>query len=239
VFGAILFDLDGVVADTHHLHRRAWRRLLSEVSPSVTVSDSELEFVREGCKRADILRHFLGPLSEQEIVRYGRRKDDLFMQESASNGLRPIAGAIELLAELETSDVRKALATSASRNRTHHVLHELGLKTRFCAVVTAEDVAAGKPDPEVFCLAAQRAHVRPETCLVIEDSCAGVRAAKAANMACVGIGTDALAQTLIQHGADYVLPDLTALSLARLRALFGKSHDPDALKPNSVPSRSA
>lgn len=239
MFAAILFDLDGVVADTHHLHRRAWRRLLSEVWPSLTVSDSELEFVREGCKRADILRHFLGPLSDEEIVRYGQRKDDLFMQESASNGLRPIAGAIELLAQLEGSDVRKALATSASRNRTYHVLHELGLKTRFCAVVTAEDVAAGKPDPEIFCLAAQRAHVRPDSCLVIEDSCAGVRAAKAANMACVGIGTDGLAQTLMQNGADYVLPDLTALSMAKLRVLSSNSHSSDALAANLAPGRSA
>lgn len=239
MFAAILFDLDGVVADTHDLHRRAWRRLLSEVWPALTVSDSELEFVREGCKRADILRHFLGPLSDEEIVRYGQRKNELFMQESVSNGLRPIAGAIEFLAELEASDVRKALATSASRNRTYHVLDELGLKTRFCAVVTAEDVAAGKPDPEVFYLAAQRAHARPETCLVIEDSCAGVRAAKAANMACIGIGSDALAQTLTQHGADYVLPDLTALSMAKLGALCSTSHAPDHLTANLAPGRPA
>ena len=220
VFTAILFDLDGVVADTHPLHRQAWRRLLLEVWPAGTISDSELEFVREGCKRTDILRHFLGSLSDEELVRYGQRKDELFMEESASNGLRPIAGAIELLAQLEQSEVRKALATSASRHRTYHVLKELGLRNQFCAVVTAEDVTAGKPSPEIFYVAAHRAHVRPDTCLVIEDSSAGVRAAKAANMACLGIGTGELAQTLMQHGADYVLPDLTALSLAKLQVLF-------------------
>src|SRR4051794_11081174 len=76
----VIFDLDGVVIDSHPIHRRAWRRFLDLLG--VQVTDAELEYVTEGGKREDILRHFLGPLTDRQILDYGQRKEHLFREEA-------------------------------------------------------------------------------------------------------------------------------------------------------------
>jgi len=212
----MVFDLDGVIADTHPIHLRAWRQLLQEVGRQV--SEEELEVVLGGRQREAILRHFLGRLSDAEIMFYGQRKDHLFY-EGASE-VRAIPGVVNLLDELETAGLPKALATSAGKRRAWLVLDRLGLTGRFQAVVTAEDVDNCKPDPSIFHLAATRLHVLPHQLLVAEDSEAGVRAAKSAGMMCLGIAGRARASRLSEQGADAVVPDFLSLSLADLLARF-------------------
>lgn len=212
----MIFDLDGVIADTHPIHRRAWRQLLQEMGRQV--SEEELEVVQGGHQREVILRHFLGRLSDAEIILYGERKDQLFHEGAGE--LRAIPGVVELLEALESAGVPKALATSASSRRALLVLERLGLTGRFQAVVTAEDVANCKPDPAIFYLAATRLQIMPHQFVVAEDSEAGVRAAKSAGMMCLGIANRARAPRLSQAGADAVVPDFRSVSLADLQARF-------------------
>jgi len=207
-FCAVIFDLDGVIADTHPLHTIAWRRLLEEQGKKPT--EAELAVIREGKKRTDILVQFFGALSAEEIYNLGVRKDELL--RTASEKVKPVAGLIEFLDELETFQIPKAVATSASRLRAEKILSELHLSKRFVAVITGDDVQRGKPDPSIFLLAANHLGSRASEVLVIEDSIAGVRAAKSAGMKCVGLAAGDFTAVLYQSGADYVIPGFSKIS---------------------------
>jgi HAD superfamily hydrolase (TIGR01509 family) len=215
----MIFDLDGVIADTHPIHRQAWRQLL--VERGQRVSEEELDFILEGSKREEILRRFLGSLPAGEMFQYGQRKDELFHQSVA--GLRAIPGVVNLLQELDTAGIPMAVATSGSRGRANEVIGQLGLASCFTAVVTGDDTANGKPDPAIFCLAANCLQVARQQLLVAEDSRGGVRAAKSAGMKCLGIASDRLAFRLYREGADRVVPDFRGISLLDLQGLFEDS----------------
>jgi len=221
MLAGIIFDLDGVIADTHTIHRHAWRQLLVEMGRQI--SEEELDFVLEGRKREEILRHFLGSLSTAEVSRYGERKDELFRQSAEQ--LQSVPGVVDFLRQLDDAGVSRAVATSASKRRTYQLLERLGLADRFGTVVTGDDVAKGKPDPSIFYLAAGCLRVTPQESLVVEDSGVGVRAAKSAGMKCLGIASGMLAGRLRREGADHVVPNFIGILLAKLQNLF---HSPQA-----------
>lgn len=213
---SVIFDLDGVVADSHPLHMRAWRRFL--LTLGITVNDEQLEFVRDGRKRQDILRYFVGELTDDQVHSYGRKKDLFFHEECKS--LVPIEGVERLLQDLNRAAVLTAVASSGSRSRVHHILNLLELKSHFAAVVTGDEVKDGKPDPAIFHRVAEQMQVRPEESLVFEDSVSGVRAAKAAGMECVGIAEEHRARLLLGAGATYVCRNFVDTSLSQIRELF-------------------
>src|SRR5215467_7094088 len=133
---ALIFDLDGVIVDSHPLHKRAWKEFFT--SRGKDFSDEELEFVLEGRKREDILRHFLGELTEQQIKDHGAEKEAFFRNSAAE--LKPVAGVERFLNEISAAGLSAALASSASRGRVSYMLQQLGLAERFEAIVTGDDV---------------------------------------------------------------------------------------------------
>jgi beta-phosphoglucomutase family hydrolase len=219
MFSAVIFDLDGVVADTHPVHKRAWRQLLTELGHAV--SEEDLDFVLEGRRRDEILRFFLGDLSDEQVVHYGHRKDSIV--RSSSHEVRVLPGIVSFLEQLERQKLPTAVATSAGRCRTQFLLGLLGLVGRFSVVVTGEDVEFGKPHPAIFLLAAKRLQVHPESILVVEDSPAGVQAAKAAGMKCLGIASGPRSQRLIDAGADQVCIGFLGLTLSQVQSALTTS----------------
>jgi HAD superfamily hydrolase (TIGR01509 family) len=126
----------------------------------------------------------------------------------ADGNVRPTAGLVPFLDQL--GDVPKAVCTSAQYDSTHRMLEVLELRDRFDAVVTANDVTRGKPDPEAFLLAAERLGVAAIDCLAFEDSANGLRSARSAGMTCIGIGAG------VGHYpelADYWIADFTSAGL--------------------------
>jgi beta-phosphoglucomutase len=208
----IVFDMDGVLIDSHPIHRRAWRKFLATVGTSV--SDEELSFILEGRRREEILRHFLGDLPHSKIAEYGHRKDQFF--EEHFGDVRLIPGVRQFLEALEIAGLKAAIATSASSARTWGTLRRLELDNKFIAVVTGDDVNVGKPDPAVYELVSRRMKLTPEKLLVIEDALCGVQAAKSAGMRCVGVSTNGRAEMLLQCGAELVIPDFLGISIERL-----------------------
>ena len=213
---AVIFDLDGVIVDSHPSHIRAWRKFLSSKDKSVT--DAELDFVRDGRKKEDILRYFFGELRDDQVSAYGREKEQLFVEEAQS--LTTIAGAQELLDELSRASIPMALASNGSAKRVHSILDTLRLRYYFQAVVTANQVTAGKPHPAIFHKAAEQLHVFPFESVVFEDSVSGVRAARAAGMKCLGIADHHRAQALRQAGANHVFPNFMNASLCQIQKLL-------------------
>ena len=213
---AVVFDLDGVIVDSHPLHRVAWKDFLRSVGKEV--DEEALDFVLDGRTRKEILLHFLGPLSDKQLDHYGHLKDELL--RTLADEMKTIPGVVEFLDDLSQAGIRMALATSASRQRASGTLNEIGITHHFQTIVTGDDVVAGKPDPAIYFLAAARLQMSPESLLAIEDAVSGVKSAMAAGLKCVGVGSAAHAVSLRAAGANPVVPDFRALSVTQLEAGF-------------------
>ena len=216
MLGGVIFDFDGVIVDSHPTHIQSWKTFL--YSKGKAVSEAELAFVREGAKRGEILRHFLGELTPEQVVGYGAEKDKLFQARAIE--LKLVRGFAEFLYQLEAIGLPSAVASSGSRARVERTLETFSLRNRFGAVVTGNDVPRGKPDPDLFLLAAQTLQIEPSQILVCEDAVAGVLAAKRAGMQCVGIAANGRESMLEQAGADMVVNDFSHTSLADVTRLF-------------------
>jgi beta-phosphoglucomutase len=212
----VVFDMDGVIVDSHPAHRKAWRHFLRNLGREV--SDRDLDFILDGRKRCDILRHFLGDLSEAELLEHGKRKDEFF-QQSASE-IQPIEGITAFLKCLKRNGILTAVATSASRVRTRSTLDRLGLNEYFSATVSGNDIAQGKPDPTVYRLACRRLNIAPENVFAIEDAVSGVQAARGAGLRCLGVASGSSAEKLRRAGAVHVIESFAGLSASKLRGLF-------------------
>jgi HAD superfamily hydrolase (TIGR01509 family) len=193
------------------------------------VADSELDVILDGGKREEILKHFLGDLSPQQILDYGQRKDEILRNRSAK--LEAMPGVVEFLDQLRISGIRIALATSAGKHRTLHTLEELGIARYFETVVTGDDVAAGKPDPTVYRLAASQMQELPECLLAVEDAVSGVKAARSAGFRCSAIAHNGRADSLRKAGANPIVEDFRSLSLTELQALFAGTRAPQIFSP--------
>jgi beta-phosphoglucomutase len=202
--------------DSRPVHTRAWKKFLDSVGR--TVSEEQLQFVLDGRKRDDILRHFMGELEAEQIVEYGHRKEQFFRDEAAH--VRTIDGLLSFLEDLEYEQLALAIASSGSRSRVHFLLDRLDLKKRFRVVITGDEVEQGKPHPAVFLRTAQQLGVDPSELIAFEDAISGVRAARSAGMMCVGIAQLDRAAILVDAGANYVVPDFRPLSYSKLRQMF-------------------
>ncbi|HZP63013.1 MAG TPA: HAD family phosphatase [Terriglobales bacterium] len=214
---AVIFDMDGVIIDSHPTHRRAWNEFLQTLG--CQVSDHELDFILEGRKRSDILRHFLGDLPEPELAAYGEKKDEFFHRICPE--VDPLPGVIDLIRNLETNDICMAVATSGSRTRTRSTLDRLGVAHCFQVVVTGDDVPAGKPDPGMYQLACRQLHVDPQQVVAIEDAASGIQAATAAGICCIGvIGDGGSAQRLQAAGAKHLIDNFLGVGVEQLNRIL-------------------
>jgi beta-phosphoglucomutase-like phosphatase (HAD superfamily) len=213
---AVIFDLDGVIVDSHPAHLQAWKTLLHSLEKNV--SENDLQFVMEGYKREVILRHFLGELSADDVNYYGAKKDALF--RDSLQDIKTVPGFTTFFDSVQRAGLPVALASSASRWRAEHTLTCLGLARAFRAIITGDDVAEGKPDPAIFQAAARGLGADPAEILVCEDAVAGVEAAKSAGMKCLAIAANGRRPLLKEAGADLVVGDFTEASLPKLRNIF-------------------
>lgn len=214
----VVFDFDGVIVDSHPAHKRAWRKFLASVGK--TASEEELQFVLDGRKRDDILRHFLGDLDPELMMRYGHRKEQLFPEEAGD--IQTVDGLLSFLEDLEDAGAAIGVASSGSSSRVNFLLDQLDLKKHFPVIVTGDEVAEGKPDPAIFLKAARNLQIGPSELLAVEDAVSGVRAAKSAGMKCLGIAPDNRMSILLNAGADHVVPSFVSLSLGELQGFFTK-----------------
>jgi beta-phosphoglucomutase len=212
----VVFDFDGVIVDSHPVHKRAWRKFLKSVGR--TASEEELQFVLDGRKRADILRHFLGDLDPELMIRFGHRKEQFFRDEAGD--VQTVDGLLSFLEDLEDAGVAIGVASSGSGSRVNFLLDQLDLKKHFQVIITGDEVKKGKPDPSVFLRAAQALQEDPGELLAFEDAVSGVKSAKAAGMKCVGIAQPDRASVLLDSGADHVVLDFCSLSYSKLKELF-------------------
>jgi HAD superfamily hydrolase (TIGR01509 family) len=206
---AVVFDMDGVLVDSGAHHREAWVRMLDELGVPAPPG-----FWRQtiGRPSVDAVPLLLGePIPPAEARRLARRKQEHYLKLAAS-GPPAVAGASAFVELLTGLGVPLAVATSARRSDALELLGPLGLLERFRAVVTIEDVARGKPDPEAYVLAARRLDVSPDNCLVFEDAIVGVQAARRAGMRAFGVATAHEPADLLAAGAERVIATFEGLT---------------------------
>jgi len=212
---AVIWDMDGVIADTAACHLQAWQRLWAEQGVAFTAEQFRRTF---GQRTTEIIRGILGPdVPAEEVCALGERKE-AYCRELLRRQLHVLPGVRELLAALEQAGFRQALASSAPRQNVELILEALDVGRYFSAVVSEADVTLGKPNPQIFLLAATRLGVEPRRCLVIEDAVAGVQAAKSAGMRCLAVTTTHPGARLA--AADRVVQSLAEVGVADIEALL-------------------
>ncbi len=215
---AALFDMDGTLIDNMWFHGLAW----VETAKRVFGREERPElFARElaGKNNHEVLCHLAErPITDEEYLAWTGAKEELY-RELYRPHLAPLEGARELLAALRRAGRMTAVATASTASSRVFVLDGLHLRASFDAVVGMEDVARGKPAPDLFLEAAARLDVEPSACVVFEDAVNGILAARAAGMLPVGITTMVGAGELRAVGAEYVVDDFTALPPPLLEAL--------------------
>jgi HAD superfamily hydrolase (TIGR01509 family) len=183
----------------------------------------ELKFVLEGRKREDILRFFLGELDPEQLARYGRQKEQLFRDDAAE--VQTIVGLRDFLEDLRQAEIPLGIASSGSSARIQFLLDHFDLNSYFQAVVTADEVLHGKPDPAVFLKAAAKLQISPHELVAFEDAVSGVKAAIGAGLTCVGIARSEGAPALLHAGACQVVEDFRFLSRSKLLTLPSRGEE--------------
>lgn len=211
---AVLWDLDGTLVDSGDYHWRAWRDTMRGEGVDLTYEQFLASF---GQKNDAILAAWMGAAATPDVIRrIGDGKELLYRQLAAKEGLVSLPGAADWVARLHEGGWRQAIASSAPAENVRVMLDALNLDCYFDAVVSAEDVTAGKPDPQVFLAAAAKLQVPPAACVVVEDAAAGIEAARRAGMKCVGVSpsSELAADVFVRS-----LTDLPADAFARLLEL--------------------
>jgi beta-phosphoglucomutase family hydrolase len=183
--GAVLWDLDGTLVDSEDYHWRAWRDTMAAAGIPITHEQFLKTF---GLRNDEILPRWLGAAATPaRIQQIADAKEELYRRLIRQGGLDPLPGAAQWLERLHAGGWRQAIASSAPRKNVEVVLEVARLAECFQALVTAEDVTIGKPDPQVFLTAASRLNVPPAQCIVVEDAAAGVEAARRGGMRSIGV----------------------------------------------------
>jgi len=182
---AVLWDLDGTLVDSAEFHWRAWRDVMAEEGLPVTHE----QFVHSFGKRNDlILSGWLGEDADPgRMRRLSEEKEARFRALVRAHGIDPLPGAREWVARLHDEGWRHAIATSAPRPNLETLIDAMQLGRYFGAGVAAEDVIHGKPDPEVFLVAAGRLGAEPLRSIVVEDAPTGIEAGRRAGMRTIGV----------------------------------------------------
>jgi len=201
---AVLWDLDGTLLDSAEYHWLAWRETMAAEGYDLTYERFAASF---GQRNDTILRGYLGPdISSREIERIGEAKEMRYRHLVQTRGVQFLPGVQRWLLCLRAAGWRQAIASSAPALNIETVLQALNAAQYFDAIVSADDVQHGKPDPQVFLVAAARVAVPPQRCIVVEDAPAGIEGGRRAGMHTIGVGP---AYTALQ--ADWAVRTLDEL----------------------------
>jgi HAD superfamily hydrolase (TIGR01509 family) len=200
-----IFDHDGVLVDSLSFHQEAWRELGRRTGLPLTPEFIHATF---GMTNPMIFRKLLGDaITDEEIARYGAIKEECY-RDAARGKITLMDGVRPLLDALTARGVLLAIGSSGVRANLDLTVESCGLVGRFATISSLEDISRGKPDPEVFLVAARKAGVEPVRAVVFEDAPVGVEAARAAGMLAVGVACTHPTERLAEAGADQVVANL-------------------------------
>lgn len=211
---AVLWDLDGTLADSREYHWRSWRDTIAPFGITLTDAQFSASF---GQRNDAIIPAWLGDRATPTLIRdIGDAKEALYREMLAAGGIAPLPGAADWVRQLHADGWRQAIASSAPRANVTLMARLLGFTDAMGALIGAEDVQHGKPAPDVFLAAAAALGVSPDRAVVVEDAAAGIEAARRAGMPCIGVGDNGTDAALVRaHALDQLPADTFARLIPR------------------------
>lgn len=182
---AVLWDMDGTLIDSEEFHWIAWRDTMANEGISITHEQFLLSF---GQRNDSILPRWLGAeVTPGRIEKIANAKEEMYRGLIRRYGIGPLPGVERWVHRLHNEGWLEAIASAAPRANVEAILEALSATRVFQGIVSAEDVQRGKPDPEVYLLAASRVGVSTNRCIVVEDAAAGIEGARRAGMKSIGV----------------------------------------------------
>lgn len=208
-FDAAIFDMDGLLIDSEPFWKRAERESFAEVGIAIT---EDMSRITAPMTTAEVAAHWFGhrPWQGPSQRDLEQRVIDRVAALVSAHG-QALPGVHETLRACRAMGWRIALASNSPLSLCHHTLDALGLRQHFDAIVSAEQVARGKPAPDIYRFAAQRLRVAAARCLVFEDSVPGTRAARQAGMAVIAVPSQDQSFEGAQPAPHWLVPSLAAL----------------------------
>jgi len=204
---AVLWDMDGTLIDSEEFHWISWRNALADEGITITHQQFLASF---GQRNDSILPQWLGTAATPELIeKIAKAKEELYRHLIIRDGISPLPGVGDWVDRLHKQGWLQAVASAAPRANIDAVLEALSATHIFQAIAAAEDVHRGKPDPEVYLVAASRVGVPPERCVVVEDAAAGIEGARHAGMRSIGVSRDGhrLAADVVVQSLDLLDSD--------------------------------
>jgi HAD superfamily hydrolase (TIGR01509 family) len=220
---AVIFDMDGLLADTEPLSYRAWTALLAR-DYGVVLTDEDVAWATStvGKHWPEVWRmiadRFQLPVElPRDLAHLNGAYREIY-SEILAQGVPPLPGAVELIARCHAAELLVGLASSSSPGQIEQVLQSIGIRDQFAAIASGSEVPRSKPDPAIYLLACERLGVTPREAVALEDSGPGVTAAHAAGLRCLAIPSDYTAAHDFSR-ASAIRPSLVGLTVADLAAL--------------------
>lgn len=211
---AFIFDMDGVIIDSEPLHSRVKMETFAHFGLPFDEGDLAQYMGRTSVDIfSDVLKkEHRTDVSVQEIVNY---KHAHYLELAVGGALEAIPGSLELIARLRAAGVPLALATSSWRRVVDAILVQFDLTEAFASVISGSELPKSKPDPAIYRLSAEALDVSPCDCVVLEDTAAGVAAAKGAGVYCIGFRSPHSGVQDLSR-ADEIVDDLATIDVAKL-----------------------
>ncbi len=216
----VIFDMDGVLALTEEAHWLSWRDAARRHGVELAYETFLSCF---GRVNADCVRIMIGEHIGPEESKALSDEKEAAMREIIRHAVPLAPGLVPLLDALRADGARLAVGSSAPPENVDLILDAGKIRDRFAAAVDGSQVRRGKPAPDVFLLAAERMGIDPAGCTVIEDAPLGIRAARAAGMAAIGLATTHEASELAEAGAHAVFPAMPSLSVETIRRAMAQA----------------
>ena len=213
-FKGAIFDLDGVIVNTVPLHFKAWKEMFNEYGKSFSFQD--YKNIVDGIPRVGGARAILTDLSDEEIKTACDKKQEYFLECLKTEGIEVYKTTISLIEELRSNNIK--IAVISSSKNCPSILKKLDLYKLIDIEISGNDIAKGKPDPQIFLTARDRMGLESSECIVFEDASLGVEAAKRADIFTVGVDRHNDAGRL--EKADLIVKDLGELNYHRLKTLI-------------------
>lgn len=211
----VIFDMDGVLADTGPIHFKSWIMIANELGIKIAKEFFEETF---GQQSIPIMRKLAGPnINQLEIEKFAALKEKYY-RDMVKDKIIPLPGVISLIKLLKEKKFKLAIGSSGPPENIDLLLNGLKIKQYFDVIISAKDVKKGKPAPDVFLIAAKRLNIAPKRCLVIEDAPVGLEAAIRAGMKSIALTTTHNEDEL--SNADFVCPDLSYLNVNQITELL-------------------
>ncbi len=212
----VIFDMDGVLADTGPIHFESWVKVAEEIGVEFTKIMFEQTF---GQKSTTITRKLVGSEVDQVLIENWANLKEGYYREMIKDKLVPLPGVIRIINKLKSKQFKLAIGSSGPPKNVDLLLNQLKIKAFFDITITGADVKRGKPEPDVFLIVAEKLKIKPENCIVIEDAPVGIEAAKRAGMKSIALTTTHNKEEL--RDANLIVRDLSNVTLNDIKKLLG------------------